>query len=105
MLINLLLNAADATGPGGELKLLVSQRENDLVLLVDDDGPGVPSELKDQIFDLFYSTKEAGKGSGIGLPFCRSIAEKHGGSLSLIEKNMPGARFELRLPLKEGEES
>lgn len=105
LLINLLLNAADATGPGGKLKLSVSRQDEYLGLLIDDDGPGVAAELRDQIFDLFYTTKEPGKGTGIGLSYCRSIAEQHGGSLRLREKSTPGARFEVRLPLTEDEDS
>ncbi len=105
LLINLLLNAADATGPSGKLKLSVSHQGDELIFWVDDNGPGVSTELKEQIFDLFFTTKEPGKGTGIGLPFCRSIAEKHGGSLRLSEKNTPGARFEIRLPLKDSDES
>lgn len=99
LLINLLLNSADATGPGGKLMLSAYCEDGFFVLQVDDDGPGVPAEFSEQVFDLFYTTKEPGKGTGIGLPFCRSIAEKHGGTLQLIEKNSHGARFELRLPL------
>jgi signal transduction histidine kinase len=99
LLINLLLNAADATGPGGEIQLSVEVENKFFVMRVDDDGAGVPPELKDKIFDLFYTTKEPGSGTGIGLSFCRSIAEKHNGELVLEEKNTPGARFVLRLPL------
>jgi signal transduction histidine kinase len=99
LLINLLLNAADATGPGGQIQLSVKVENNFFIVRVDDDGSGVPSELKDKIFDLFYTTKEPGSGTGIGLSFCRSIAEKHDGELVLEEKDTPGARFILRLPL------
>ncbi len=67
-------------------------------VLFADDGPGVPQELGDHIFEPFFSTKEAGRASGLGLAIAREIARSHGGGLELSSAER-GAAFELRLPL------
>jgi signal transduction histidine kinase len=70
------------------------------VLAVEDDGPGVPEDVREQIFEPFFTTKAAGRGTGLGLSIARRIVEDHGGELRLTERDggLPGARFELRLP-------
>jgi len=99
VLINLVLNAADASDkPGGQI-VLSAQRAPDgnVELRVCDDGPGVPSELAERIFEPFFSTKAA-SGTGLGLAISRSIAEAHGGKLALEPRLTPGAVFVLTLP-------
>jgi signal transduction histidine kinase len=99
VLINLILNAADAVGPGGHILLTgVVAEDGGLELSVSDDGPGVPAALADRIFEPFFSTKTAQDGTGLGLSLSRAIVEAHGGKLTLERSATPGATFILHLP-------
>jgi two-component system NtrC family sensor kinase len=99
VLINLVINAADACGKGGHIFVqAISEDGHNLELSVTDDGPGVPPELREKIFEPFFSTKTAGDGTGLGLALSRSIAETHRGSLVLEPSTRPGTTFTLRLP-------
>jgi len=99
VVLNLVLNAADAAGEGGRVELQAYVHRGDYCLQVSDNGPGIPDELKDKIFDLFFTTKPPGEGTGIGLEICRSIIERHGGSLSLLDNEVRGATFLVKIPL------
>jgi len=104
VLLNLVLNAADAMDGRGTVRIRSFITAKDYVFVVEDSGPGVPGHLKEQIFTPFFTTKAAGKGTGIGLAFCLSTIEKHGGSLRLLPQNsQTGARFEIRLPIRHGD--
>lgn len=98
LLINLIKNAVDAClETGGEVEVSWRRIGNTLHVLVDDEGPGLPSDTGN-LFVPFYTTKPGG--SGIGLALCRQIAEGHGGSLLLENrKGGVGARARLTLPL------
>ncbi len=97
VLVNLLENAAHASPPEGEI-LLSTRVEKGLVMFeVRDSGTGVPKELRDRIFDPFFTTKAPGQGTGLGLTISRMIAERHGGTLRLLESETGGA-FRLELP-------
>ncbi|GAB4259960.1 ATP-binding protein [Deferrisoma sp.] len=99
VLLNLLLNAADAAGDGGTVRLEAGADEDAVWLAVEDSGPGVPSGDAERIFEPFFTTKPPGKGSGMGLAISRRIAEGHGGTLTVERgRTLPGARFVLRLP-------
>jgi two-component system NtrC family sensor kinase len=104
LLVNLLINALQALTAGGTedatIVLETSTGPNELRLVVRDNGPGVPPELRARIFEPFFTTKPAGLGTGLGLAICREIAEQHGGNISLASGSEPGARFELLLPLR-----
>ena len=73
-------------------------------LTVDDSGPGVSPELRDKIFEPFFSTKQD-RGSGIGLGVSRSIAEAHGGHLLVADSPLGGARFRLILPTRRSQDN
>lgn len=104
MVLNLLDNAARHTPPGAEIELRLSARGDDAVVEVADDGPGVPAELREQIFDRFVrgggpaDTAVSG-GSGLGLAIVRAVATSHGGSAGVGESERGGALFRIRLPL------
>src|SRR5208337_1301947 len=76
-----------------------SPPERALVIAIDDSGPGVPADLREQIFYPFFTTKE--RGSGVGLAMAQKIVASHGGSLSLESEGGPGADFRVRLPLED----
>jgi two-component system OmpR family sensor kinase len=108
MVLNLLDNAARHTPPGSEIELRLRAGGGDAVVEVADDGPGVPEELREQIFDRFVrgegpaDTAVSG-GSGLGLAIVRAVAASHGGSAEVGESERGGALFRVRLPLRKME--
>ena len=87
VLLNLLTNAFDAVaGHPGEkwVQLEVTQKDGSIVFSVLDSGPGIPLEIRSRIMEPFFTTKEVGKGIGLGLSLSRTIAEEHGGKLELV---------------------
>jgi two-component system, NtrC family, sensor kinase len=100
VLLNLLLNAAQACREGGRVRVVAKHEGSQVVIQVEDDGPGVPPELGDRIFEPFVSSKEVGEGSGLGLSVCRGLVEAAGGTIRLEPKER-GARFVVGLPIAE----
>ena len=97
VVLNLLINAADASPDGGEVRLTAAFETEGYSISVSDRGVGIPEGLQTQIFDIFYTTKPAGQGTGIGLAICKSIVEMHGGDLSFNSR--PGATtFTVTIP-------
>jgi len=88
-----MLNAVQAIGNKGEVNVRIMENSADIVVIVEDTGPGVPKELMNQIFDPLFTTKQLG--TGLGLSICKNIVEQHGGNISL--KNDP-TTFMIRLP-------
>jgi len=75
------------------------QESSRVVLAIEDSGSGVPAEIRDQIFEPFVTSKEVGKGTGLGLAVCRGLVEAAQGTISLDPKYTEGARFLLELPV------
>lgn len=98
---NLVNNARQAVG-GARLTLnTVAELDGDvLVVKLSDDGPGIPAELAERVFDPFVTTRA--DGVGLGLAIARRIVESHGGTLNLDRATSPGASFVIRLPISEG---
>src|SRR6266700_3297737 len=105
VLLNLILNAAEAMGSmeEGARELLISTKEDQagVVVAVRDSGPGVDPEHLDRVFDAFYTTKPSG--TGMGLSICRSIIHAHGGKLWADANEPRGAVFQFTLPGAERE--
>jgi len=99
VLLNLLLNAADACAGAGVIHVSARQESSRVVLAIEDSGSGVPAEIRDQIFEPFVTSKEVGKGTGLGLAVCRGLVEAAQGTISLDPKYTEGARFLLELPV------
>ena len=78
-----------------------SKQENNIVVKVSDSGPGVPLELKEKVFDPFYTTKNGS--TGIGLSLGHRIITDHGGSLSISQSKWGGAEFVIEIPIKNQE--
>ena len=90
VLKNLFVNAIAALRESGTLSITGNRREEYDEILVSDDGPGIPSEARDQVFEWLYTTKRSGM--GIGLALCRQIVESHGGTIELLD-TAHGATF------------
>ena len=95
--INLLVNARQVVGEQGEVRLVSrAGASGEAVVEVRDNGPGVPEEAREKIFEVFYSSR--GGGTGLGLPIARQIVERHGGTIELDSTEGKGTTFRIRLP-------
>jgi C4-dicarboxylate-specific signal transduction histidine kinase len=102
-LINLIVNASQAIRESGKrrgkIDLLVTSDEDNVYIRLRDNGGGVPEEIRERIFDYFFTTKERGVGTGQGLPICRKlIQDDFNGDLTLSADYTDGAEFVIRLP-------
>ena len=95
--LNLVVNAAEATAMGGRIALGAAPADGTVTITVDDDGPGVPAEQREDIFREFHTSKSAG--SGLGLMSVKYCAHEHQGDWSVGASPLGGARFVLELPL------
>jgi signal transduction histidine kinase len=99
VLLNLVLNAADACGAHGTIRILALCDERGRARIsVEDTGPGVPVEVQHRLFEPFVTTKDVGKGTGLGLAVCRGLVEAAGGAITLDQTYTAGARFIVELP-------
>jgi len=97
--LNLYLNAADAMGEGGTLRVgLDGVPPGQVRVRVMDDGAGIPPEALPHIFEPFYTTKEAGAGNGLGLVVAKSIVSDHGGTIEVTSEPGRGTEFRVLLP-------
>jgi signal transduction histidine kinase len=94
---NLILNALDVMPGGGVLSIKDNNVENGIEIQFEDSGPGIPEDLRNNIFEPFYSTKDGG--TGLGLTVSYNIVTAHGGTLDLIQGKGTGACFRLFLPM------
>jgi signal transduction histidine kinase len=95
-LVNLVRNALHATSPEQPIRVTAAARDGEVVLAVEDEGPGVPAEVRERLFQPFTSTK-GDTGLGLGLYMARLIVVSHRGRLELVDRPR-GARFEIALP-------
>nr|WP_255216566.1 ATP-binding protein [Pseudenhygromyxa sp. WMMC2535] len=101
VLLNLLSNAVDAMPRGGTVRIALGeppQRPGAVSFAVSDEGMGIPEEIRDSIFDPFFSTKEIGKGTGLGLSISYGIVRDHGGDILLESQPGRGTTFRVILP-------
>jgi signal transduction histidine kinase len=98
VVLNLVLNAADAVGAGGHVRIAAERSELGVRLSVADDGPGIDPKVVGRLFEPFVTTKEVGKGTGLGLAVCRGLVESVGGSIAIDTSVTRGARFVVELP-------
>ena len=97
-LSNLLLNALQATPQGGKVELTAAAGDGELLIGVQDSGSGVPADLRERIWEPFFTTRQ--RGTGLGLAIVRKRVQEVGGSASLeVSRNGRGALFQLRIPL------
>jgi signal transduction histidine kinase len=98
---NLIENALDAMQDRGNLQVSTCRRGDEVHVEVADDGPGIPEELQERIWEPFFTTKLLGQGTGLGLDIAlRIIERRHGGRISLLLSKPGETRFRVELPLK-----
>jgi signal transduction histidine kinase len=96
-MLNVVVNAIEAMPEGGELRFESSATEDGAEIRVSDTGPGIPPELRDKIFRLYFTTKK--EGSGIGLAMTFRIVQLHDGTIDFTSEPGKGTTFSIRLPL------
>jgi signal transduction histidine kinase len=94
-MMNLLLNAIDAAGPGGLIQVSMQRNNGHVEIDIEDSGPGLTNEQQERLFEAFYTTKNSG--SGMGLAITRTLLEKMGAAIQYVPTG-PGAHFRLLLP-------
>ncbi|MFT4046881.1 MAG: ATP-binding protein [Solimonas sp.] len=98
VLVNLLANAADASPPGGRVEIRAARGAASVTVEVQDWGAGIEPALRERIFEPFVTTKEPGRGTGLGLPLVFRIVADHGGSIAVASSPGDGTTFTVRLP-------
>ena len=97
--VNLVINAADATGQGGKILLRTRMSDNHVEIEIEDNGCGISAENLEKVFDPFFTTKEPGRGTGLGLAVCLGLVESLGGSMNLVSEEGRGTTALLKLPV------
>ncbi|MCY7344671.1 MAG: hypothetical protein LH614_00470, partial [Pyrinomonadaceae bacterium] len=100
--VNIFQNAQQAMPAGGELKIRIDEErregKNFAAVKISDTGAGIAPENLEKIFDPFYTTKDIGQGTGLGLAVSRRIVEEHGGTIGAVNDKNGGASFTVYLP-------
>ena len=109
LILNLLDNAAHHTPPDSRVELALRAESGDAVIEIGDDGPGIPPEAREKVFQRFVrgtgpADTQAGTGTGLGLAIVAAVAASHGGSVEVTESKLGGALFRARIPLAAADE-
>jgi len=99
LLVNLLLNACDASQRGDRVQVRAAQSEGRMTLEVTDQGKGIPEALAEHVMEPFFTTKPQGQGSGLGLALAREIVRMHRGDLTIERIQPRGTRIRIALPM------
>jgi two-component system NtrC family sensor kinase len=105
LLVNLVVNALQSMSGAGRITVRTRSCDHDVLLIVEDTGPGMSKEVLEKIFVPFFTTKDVGQGTGLGLPVVHGIVTAHGGSIEVDSELGRGSRFEIRLPVEEAEDT
>ena len=103
ILMNLISNAIDSMDNGGKIVISAYKVENSLVLELEDTGVGIENNDIEKIFNPFYTTKEPGKGTGLGLYIVYNEVKKLNGDISVYSELGEGTLFKIVIPIKKGE--
>lgn len=96
-LVNLIRNGIQAV-PGGQVELIVTETDQEVAFLVDDNGPGIHPDIRSRLFETFVTTKKPGQGTGLGLALVNNIVNEHSGKVEVAQSPLGGARFKIILP-------
>lgn len=99
VMLNILKNAKEAMPKGGTLFVRTSKEDDRVLIHIQDTGIGIPEEIKDKIFDAFFTTKQKVKGVGLGLSVCYGIIKDHGGEIKVESEAVKGTTFTISLPI------
>ena len=110
VIINLIINAVHAiekSGTGDQIHVSAEtiEGDNQVKIVVRDNGPGIPEKIRARIFEPFFTTKEVGDGTGIGLALCHRVIHSHGGHIRLSNDNSTGTVFHITLPIADMSEN
>jgi signal transduction histidine kinase len=84
---------------GKKVEIASFAKDDHIIIQISDSGPGVPQEIRDKIFDPYFTTKH--EGTGIGLSLCHRIINDHGGTLTVADSHLGGAEFRVEIPIQE----
>jgi signal transduction histidine kinase len=99
VVVNLLINAAQATPDEGQISLSTRHEGSEVVLVVQDTGQGMTPEVRQKLFQPFFSTRPIGEGTGMGLAVVHGIVSAHGGRIDVESHPGKGSTFTIHLPL------
>lgn len=98
IVMNLCLNARDAMGEEGVLRVETRREGEKVLIVVEDSGPGIPEDIRSRIFEPFFTTKPPGRGTGLGLFVVHQLVTEAGGEIRVLDRSGGGTRFEILLP-------
>jgi len=96
LFVNLVLNAIQSMNSKGMINLRITEQTSSVIMSIEDDGPGIPDELKTKIFEPLFTTKQSG--TGLGLASCKTIVDSHHGTISLTSTLGKGTTFSIEIP-------
>jgi two-component system NtrC family sensor kinase len=99
VMLNILKNAKEAMPKGGTLTVRTAREGNKILITTQDTGIGIPEEIRDKIFEAFFTTKQKVKGVGLGLSVCYGIIKDHGGEIKVESEEGKGTTFTISLPI------
>jgi two-component system NtrC family sensor kinase len=99
VMLNIIKNAKEAMLKGGTLTVRTSREDNKVLIHIQDTGIGIPEEIRDKIYEAFFTTKSKVKGVGLGLSVCYGIIKDHGGEIKVESEEEKGTTFTISLPI------
>ena len=99
VMLNMIKNGKESMPSGGILNIRTMRSEGNVIIIIRDTGVGIPEEIRDKIFDAFFTTKQKVKGVGLGLSVCYGIIKDHGGDIKVESEIGKGTHFIITLPV------
>ena len=98
--VDILTNVIEAMPGGGDLKIYTTKEQSDKVkIIITDTGIGIPKDIIPSVFELFFTTKQEIKGSGLGLAVAKNVIQDHGGEISIESKEGKGTTANIQIPV------
>lgn len=98
--MNIIYNAADAIEGNGKITITTTQKNDNVIITIEDTGTGMTEQVRSKIFEPFFTTKGVGKGTGLGLSIVYGIIEKHNGEIQVESEPGKGSKFTISLPIE-----